>query len=301
MARRKIKTENNASRKDDLDPSKDQFIDKTTAVLDWAYERRRPIGLLLGVILLGAIGGIVADRMIESSKAETAELLSGGLKAAMAPVLPPPEDVEKQLPEKADDDFLSFETHQARATETIKQFEKAAAEGDSAVGILGQLGKATAHYDLGEYDKASALYEKFLASNHRAAEWLRPSAVEGLALSKEAGGKVDEARKLFDDLIGKSQGTAANMARYHAARLALKKDDKERATELLREVVDTYAEEGKPSRSDYLFVQARERLLELDPEADVPALPAGGMGGLDGIDPRVLQQLMQAQARGGAS
>ncbi|MCP4678106.1 MAG: tetratricopeptide repeat protein [Deltaproteobacteria bacterium] len=298
MARRKIKTTDKGNRKDDLDPSKDEFINKTLTVFDWAYDRRRPIALVLGIGLVAVILGIVADRMVESGKADAAALLSDGLQAAMAPLIPPSKDGEDSVDEK-DPDFLTFENARARATETLKQFETIKGEGSSTVGMIGEIGKAAAHFDLGEYDKAIAAYKKFLASGDKSLARLRPTAREGLGLALEATGKVDEAQKQFDDLVTKTQGAAANMARYHAARLARKKDDKDRAIELFKEVVDFYGEKGKVGQLDYVFLKSREQLLELDPKAEVPALPGGGMGGLKGIDPAILQQLMQAQQAGG--
>ena len=47
---------------------------------------------------------------------------------------------------------------------------------------------------------------------------------------------------------------------------------------------------------DYLFLQARERALAIDPQADVPRAPSTGLGGLDGMDPAMLQQLLEARA-----
>ncbi|MCP4601842.1 MAG: tetratricopeptide repeat protein [Proteobacteria bacterium] len=300
MARRKIKTDAKPKRKDDLDPAKDKFINKTMSVLDWTYERRRLIALVLGIVLLVAIVGIIADRLIESSKMESSKVLGQSLQVAVAPITPTSDESSPALPAKGDDDRLSFDSAKARATEALKKFEATAGEGAS-IGVIGDLGKAAAHLELGEYDKAISAYEKFLASGNSSVAWLQPTAVEGVGYALEAKGKIDEARARFEALIDKSEGTTQNMARYHAARMALKKDDKKKATELFKEIINSYVEKEKHGRLDYLFIQARERLLILDPKADVPALPSGGMGGLEGIDPKILRQLMQAQGRGGPS
>ena len=101
--------------------------------------------------------------------------------------------------------------------------------------------------------------------------------------------------------MGESQGEAKRVATYQAARMAQLKGDAEGAKKLFRQVLDSYAEEEKTSRFDLVFVQSRTRLLELDPKAEVPDMPAGGMGAFDGMDPRILRQLMQAQQGAGAS
>jgi hypothetical protein len=117
----------------------------------------------------------------------------------------------------------------------------------------------------------------------------------------EAAGKIDEARARFETLMAESQGEAKKMATYQAARMAQLKGDSAAAAKLLKQVMDMYKGDVKPSRLDMLFVQARTRLLLLDPKAEVPDLPAGGMGAFEGIDPRILEQLMQARGGAGAS
>ena len=61
MARKKIRQTDKPKRKDELDPAKDEFITKSISALDWAYERRRPIALVLGLALVAAIAGIIID------------------------------------------------------------------------------------------------------------------------------------------------------------------------------------------------------------------------------------------------
>ena len=297
MARRKISASSGSKRKDDLDPSNDQFIDTTTTALDWAYERRRPIIAVLAAALLASIAGIVVNKFVEKSKVDASEALSLGLEAAVAPIIPPSDD-EAQIPPKADDETLTFETAKARATDTLKKFQETINKGDSSTKSFAELGLASANYDLGEYEKAIKEYEKLLSSDKGKLPWFRQAALEGLGLSLEAGGRTDDALKRFEELMEGSEGTIANTARYHAARMAQKKGDSKKAQELFKQVVDSYAENGEFGRLDYVFVQARERLLVLNPEADVPALPTSGF---EGIDPRLLQQLMQAQAGGGPS
>jgi tetratricopeptide (TPR) repeat protein len=298
VARRKIKQTEKTKRKDDLDPAKDEFVTKTISILDWAYERRRPIALVLGLALLAAIVGIIVDSIMKKSANEASAALSQGLEAALAPVIPLASE-DAQTPSNADDDRLSFENREARATETLKRFEKVASTGKSDVGLIADLVKAAAHLDLNETDKAAALYEKILKSKDTPS-WLIPIATEGLGLALEKKGDIDGACAKYDELISKSKGVGENLARYNAARIAQKKGEKEKAAELFKAIIDSY-DERDYSRLNFFFAQARERLLEMDPEADVPPLPAGGMGGLEGIDPELLQQLLQAQAGGGAS
>jgi tetratricopeptide (TPR) repeat protein len=294
VSQRKIKS--TEKRSQELDPSQDGFISKTTSILDWAYERRRPIGLLIAVALVGSVSGILVHGCFEEQAAKASALMAEGLEASTASVVPADEETA-ELP-KEDDRQLTFDSKKARATETLKRWKKVVAGADADIQIAGEIGVATAHFELGEHDKAIQAYEKLLSKKGSALELLRPAAIEGLGYALEAAGKIDEAKARFDKLMAESSGEAKKMATYQAARMAQLKGDKATATKLLKEVVDTYKGDNKPSRLDTLFVQARTRLLALDPTAEVPDLPAGGMGAFEGMDPRILQQLMQA--RGGA-
>lgn len=304
MSQRKIKR-NDKKRSDDLDPSNDEFINKTTGILDWAYTRRRPIGLLIFVSLAVSVAAIFANQFIRDQHAESSALLAEGLEATTAVVAPPnPEaDAEGTVPKKDEDSvLLTFDSSKARATEMLSKWQKVvSSSADSEMKPLGELGTATAHFELGEYDKAIQEYEKFLADKKPALAWLRPAAMEGLGYALEASGKLDDARKKFETLMGETQGEAKRTATYQAGRLAQLKGDQDGAKKMYQQVLDSYKEGETPSRFDLVFVQSRTRLLDIDPKAKVPDLPAGGMGAFDGMDPRILRQLMQAKQGAGAS
>jgi tetratricopeptide (TPR) repeat protein len=295
VTRRKIKANAPKSRKDDLDPNKDKFITETMSVMEWTYSRRRAIALVLGFALVAALAGIGLDYVQENARVRKSAVLAQGLEIASAPVVPPSQDDSAQLPKETEDDQVMFETEKARATESLKKFETATQETDSSIALLSQLGLATSHANLGEYDKAIAIYESLLASGDSALSLIGSNAVEGLGYALEASGKIKEAKIRFDDLIKTEQGTSAAMAKYHAARLALKDGDAKDAEELFQEVVNTYKEEGQIGRLNLLFVEARQQLLQINPDADVPALPSSGQG----IDPNLLKQMMRSQAGGG--
>lgn len=293
---RKIIT-NKKSRKDDLDPNKDEFIERSMSFLDWAVERRKQIGALLIVALVAAIAGIAFNHYSESKAEEQSAAVEDELAAIVAPVIEIPDGEE--VPPK--DELLYFESVEARANETLRAFEEAQkVVAGTNVGKMALLGKAGASFDLGKYADASAAYEEFLAGMDDETRWLEPNAREGLGHAYEAEGKLDEADKAFGELTEKSEGRLALLGKYHQARIAEKKGEKNKAGELLTEVMEGITEDGQMDRLDYLFLQTRERLLNINPRADVPSLPGGGM---NGFDPQLLQQLMQAQqaAGGGAS
>ncbi|MBW2276462.1 MAG: tetratricopeptide repeat protein, partial [Deltaproteobacteria bacterium] len=202
--------------------------------------------------------------------------------------------------DEGDEEELTYESSGARATESLKLFETAIEDqADSSLGMMALLGAAAAHLDLGETDKAIEKYEAFLEGYAADAPWLEPNALEGLGHALERAGKLDDARARYKELADGSEGRTKLVALYDEARIAELQGDKDGAVKMLGEIIDEVTEGGKYDRLDFLFIEAGERLKALDPEADVPALPGGGFGGLDGIDPAVLQQLMQARQAGG--
>lgn len=297
MSLKKIKN-TSKNKKDDLDPANDEFVTKTSSVLDWAYERRRVLGLFIVVVLVVAVAGIFTNRFFASKAAGESKFIADGLDAALARVVVS----DKDIPEKEEDDeeTLTFDSVKARATEALKRWSDATSKSGDLEGIA-ELGKAGALLDLGEFDKAIAAYKAFLASKMATADVLKIQAVEGLGYALEAAGKEKEAKAEFDKLRQSSGGEVKKMVTYQAARLAEKTGDKEDAKKFYKEVLDTYNETNKPSRFDVVFVQARTRLLSLDPKAKVPELPSGTGSGLEGLDPRLLQQLMAQQRAAGAS
>ena len=85
MARKVIT--NKKSRKDDLDPNKDEFIERSMSFLDWAVERRKQIGALLLVALVAAIAGIAFNHYSESKAEEQSAAVEDELAAIVAPVM----------------------------------------------------------------------------------------------------------------------------------------------------------------------------------------------------------------------
>jgi tetratricopeptide (TPR) repeat protein len=301
MSQRKIKKTEKRSK--ELDPSQDKFVNKSVSFLDWVYERRRPIGLLIFLALGSSVGGIFINRFLDERNATSSQVIADGLEASSAPVVPPisESDTPDVPPKEEEDELLTFDSSKARATEMLSRWKKATKEADADLKVVSELGVATAHFELGEFGKAAQAYEAFLKNKNPGLAWLRPVAIEGLGYALEASGKLKEARTKFETLMGESQGEAKRNATYQAGRIAQLTKDTEGAKKLFKQVLDSYTELDKPSRFDLVFVQARTRLLALDPKAEVPDLPAGGMGAFDGMDPRILRQLMQAQQGAGAS
>lgn len=294
MSIKKIK-KTEKEKKADLDPTNDEFIDKTRTVFDWAYDHRRPLGLLIIIALVVAVGGIIFSKITDDRLAKESLLVADGLDAAFA-VLKADVDPEEQSTK----DILTFDDANSRAKEALERWNKLIEQGEPRFKNIGYLSKGAALLELGQNEDAVKVYEQFFAEGAKAPVWLKAQAQEGLGYALEAAGKLDEAKSRFETWMGESEGEYKTLATYHVARLSQKTGDTEAAKKFFGDVLAGY-KENTPGRYDVLFVQARARLLSIDPNAKVPDLPAGDMGAFEGIDPRILQQIMQAKSGAGAS
>ena len=288
MARKKIVKKIDV--KDDLDPNNDEFVVKSMSFLDWAVERRKQLGALMLLILLAAIAGIIFNRVMESEKESSSTLLEAGLEVAVAPIIPSEDDIPAA---NADDDRVWFETTEAKTSKSLELFGKVIEQKPgSTYAAMAALNMAAAKYDTGKYDEAIKQYNTFLSSIDETTKWLQPNAIEGLGQALEASGKIDEARAEYKKLSSNEEGDIALIGKYNEARL-IAKTDKDTAVTMLKEVVDKVRDSGKTDKFNFLFVEARERLLDLDPDAVVPDLPTGM--DLNNMDPAMLQRLIQAR------
>ena len=256
MARKKITSKK--IKKDELDPSKDEFVERSMSFLDWAVDRRKHIGALLAVALVAAVVGIIVNDVREASAAEASASIDKGLEASMAPVVKAPDDQE--IPDEVgDDEEMSFNTREARATVSLKLFEETSKQqSGSPIGTIAKLGEAGANFDLGYYDKAIKAYEEFLAATNTDTEWLRSNALEGLGLALEGAGKLEEARKSFKEMSESDQGRISLMGKYHLGRISEQMGDRNRAGAMYQEVISAFKDDGRFDRLDYLFIEARE-------------------------------------------
>ena len=286
MARKKIETKK-AESKDHLDPSKDEFVQKSMSFLDWAVERRKPIGALLFTGLAIWVGIIVYNHFNEEKIQDASKVLSEGLAVTIAPVAGDEGAVSP------DEDVLTYKTKADRAKEAVKRLDKAIEKTkQTPVAAAARLAKAGALVEEGKLEEAIKLYTE--CADDPALAVFKESVQAALALAYESVGKDDDAQKTWQKLADQSHGRVKLWAKLGVAGVLQRKGESlDKAETILKGVLDEVIAGGQPDRNDYLLVQARQTLLAINPDADVPEIPAG-------INPMILQQLMQAQQAGGA-
>ncbi|MCA9695310.1 MAG: tetratricopeptide repeat protein [Nannocystaceae bacterium] len=224
--------------------------------------RRIPIVLLGTVVGIGLIvGGAFWFNQRNEEAATATRLLSKAVAAEArgqvgAPQVGPDGAVyEPPIP--------MFDTDEARARRVTESLEKLAAEEHgSTADITGELVRGALEMRAGDHAAAEATYRRFLAGA-REDHPLHFQGREGLGLTLEAQGKLEEALQEFRLLAADKGAFYRDMALWHQGRVL---EALERGDEALA-VYRTYNEEYPQSDVSLAKEQVRERLLELDPEA----------------------------------
>ncbi|MBN2803185.1 MAG: hypothetical protein JXR91_08825 [Deltaproteobacteria bacterium] len=289
MARKKIGKK--AEEHVELDPSKDEFIETSMSVIDWLVERRKVVGLILGVgfltwIIILAVGYFQENKNVESSK-----ILAQGLDSMFAPIVE-----NGETPPGLKEDAIKFGSIESRKKETIKLFdqgiEKMSSESAKAVGIYL---KAATLAAAGDYEAAVPLYKQAL--NVKDLSFMSDTIAMELGMAFESTGKMSDAKSQYDSVAKSAlkNSRMALFARFSSARVSLLANAADKNAEKeLQSVVDDIVAKADPDRNDYLLVQARAKLLSINKDAKVPELPSG-------LDPQMLRQLLQAQQGAGGS
>ncbi len=291
----------------------------------WAKDNRGTVLVALAVLVIG-LGGWMGWRYHTDQEAQAAaSLLEDAVEIADAAVIPEEEDgddaahadAERPDTDHADDEdeAPTFPTEQARAEAALEAYRRVLSQyPDSTAAPWARLGEARALFELDHNDEARTAYEQAITEGgaDSAVVW---RALEGKGFTFEAEEHWDQALGVYQELARVDDARFEPVASYHMARMYLAKNDRERATETLRGVVDHLREAEDDEHAQdfqYVLAQAQTRLRELDPSA-VPAPPpglgdqpfGGGGGGADQLTPEQLQELIrrfqqQQQAGGGA-
>lgn len=175
------------SRKDMKQP--DKFQQVASSAMDWMTGHKKNTRLMV-VIVAAAVVVIGAGMLISNARAEKAGALAYEvLRDVGAEVSSVP------LPGVAGPFFA---TDAERQKAVIAAADRAIAEyPSSAAGRLALLMKADAQLRLGEGDAAAASFQKYLGET-ASDDSLRFGALDGIALAREAAGKLDEAAAAWE-------------------------------------------------------------------------------------------------------
>lgn len=237
---------------------------------------QRPWAVLGLMVALSGVGaGIYAWRQSsESERAESTEILANAAaheaRGQVAPeLLAQLGDRPSWIPAAEDEAKL----HQ-RVDEALADLEARAP--DSPANVAADLVRAARLARASDFVGAEKAYRGFI--ERQPGHPLVYLARDGLVISLEAQGRIDEALSELEPLLGETGDFFRDRALWHKGRMLEASGQGDAALEIYRLYTTEYPLD-QPSLSQ---IQVRARLQELDPEA-VPPLPGAGLPGLGGL------------------
>ena len=217
----------------------DEFLQKSSGVVSWLEENRRPVLLGLAAILLTAFGVVGIDRYLDYSAEKISREFTDILGVVDIPVGAPAEEASGKSQVKGDLPAF-FETQTQKDEFFIKKMQEFMNRNKSAKNVgVAYLFLGNSYRSLGKYEEAIKNYELALKDKH-----LNPNytfiILENMGYVYEEKGETDKAMEHFKKL---SQGKFMQDAGlYHQARILAKQGKKEEAKELLNRVVKEFPE-----------------------------------------------------------
>jgi tetratricopeptide (TPR) repeat protein len=256
--------------------------------------------ILQWVIVAGVVG--VAGYMVYVSRTEkTAGNASATLIAAVAAergrVMA--ED-KREEDEKKFDPTRVFATPEERAEAALASYNQVIDQhAGTGAAMLAKLGQAGVLLEKRDYQHALDAYNAVIGSPLAAADAdFKGRALEGAGLAKEGKGDLDGALETFVE-VGKVDAKGyKELSKYHQARITLAKGEKEKAKDLLKELLALKGDDTKDPTKDILNPVDKGTLPGLDSQA-FPYLKTAAEELLRSIDPSALPSRMSLSSPGG--
>ncbi len=240
--------------------TEDEFVSLGQGLLDKARTYGTPIAIAAATAV-AIVGAVWAGSGYLSGKAEQAtETFGRAARIYEAELItdattPPKNEEENPIPH--------FKTDKERADATLAELDTLDKKfGSSEAARSAALLRAGVLFDQARYDEAEAAYKKFLEKASDPP--LRAAAQEGIGMTLESRGKLDEALAAFKTLETSGQGTSKSGEYYHdraridQARVLARKGDRAKATEILKDLLGKLGPTS-PLKDD---VQSRIAMLE---------------------------------------
>ncbi len=301
-------------------PARDRFTTGGDSLVEWAKKHTREIAVaVFGALVLGGLF-MGYSSYKASQAAKSGELLSKGVIDARAPIVADPEKEKRPGAPKEH----SFKTSEERHNAALAEFREVKSKfPGTGPGFLAELAEGSLLLDDRDFAGAITAYDHVAASPLGQVDVeVRGRALEGLGFAYELKAQkepaaLDDAMKKFKELELTEALGFKELGIYHQARVAEAKGDKEKATQLLKDLRDRFAKiDTRDTFRRFLIQVSEDRLRALDPAAvparnsgggGMPGMPGmppgmgGGKGGAGGMDPAKLRELMEKlKAQGGA-
>ena len=240
----------------------DRFRDTTMSFFDRLGDalegKGRTILYALGGLILAGILVVVFVKWSNRKSDEARQALGYAINIAKAPVMTTP---------VAGNNELTFPSEVERAQQAIAAFEKVAAK-------YGDPYRTESRYFIASnrlvLDRQKGLTELTELSNSNIAEVAALSKF-ALAQAKESDGQLDEAAKLYTELVKLNSPTVSSeTANLRLAKVYVKQGKKKEASDLLFNMVDASRKakgaDNQPVPTSAAAREAADELQKLDPE-----------------------------------
>lgn len=246
------------------------------------------------VVVLGlaaGVGAIIYGYQRTQKREQTGDRLaavleiSNGRIASDSPLEPSDPNLVDTRPE--------FASAEERAKKAAEQWEELQGGARSELRILSRLAEAAALYDAKNWAGARQKYES-VAQENQASALHRARATEGLGLTWEAEGNLEQARAAFAQLDGYELKEYKQLGRFHEARILFLQGEKEKAKEELTRLNSELSRGSSPfGPRNYMVLAVEDLLKTVDPEA------ASSSGGITPEQLEELRKQIEAMQQGG--
>lgn len=187
-----------------------------------------------------------------------------------------------------------FATPEERADAALASYNQVIDQhAGTGAAMLAKLGQAGVMLDKRDFAHALDAYNAVLASPLAAADLdVKGRAIEGLGLAKEGKGDLDGALATFGDLAKVDAKGFKELAKYHQARIHLAKGEKDKAKDLLKELLALKGEADKDPTKDILNPTDKGSAPGLDTQS-FPYLKTVAEELLRSIDPNAMPSRLQ--------
>ncbi len=276
----------------------DALVRFSFAVTKWVRKNSTLVQTAIVLSFLGLIGWTAFRYFNTRSVGARSDAFFLAIERLGAPVGEP---VEVLNPEGSVDARPTYPNDQERLAQAIAAFEKArSSAGNRPLGVLADLGHASALLEAGQYEQARAKYDAVQNTSIAGKDpEVRGRALEGVGLALEAKGDLDGALKAYQQLENLGVDRFTRLALYHRARVHHLKGEDPRAKELLADLDKRLGEPASPLDQSYLRAAAQELRLVVDPSAPPGVAGLGDLGtsgqNLSAMQKSLEELLRQAQ------
>lgn len=274
---------------------------------------RANFNVLQWVILAGLVGlggFLFYTTRVEKKAGGASEALVSGIAAQRGRVM---EEDKRSEEEKEYDLGRVFKTSDERSDTALAGYNKVIDQyPGTGAAMLAKLGQAGVLLDKRDYAHALDAYNVVLSSPLANADLdVKGRALEGAGYAKEGKGDIDGALETFKELGKIDAKGYKELSKYHQARLLLAKGEKEKAKDLLKEVLALKSGDKDPTKDilsnpadkgtlpgvdsqtfPFLKTMSEELLRSIDPSAVPARTRLGGPAGSQ-MTPEELQELIK--------